>query len=274
APPDGLRRAEHPQDPRADGRSEAPDHRRASSGGRARMRDFGRRREPARASAGRALVRARLRAASGLAREAGARVPMKQIVQSPKSGKLELVEVPAPAPGPGLVLVRNHFSVMSPGTEKMAIDFARKSLLGKARGRPDLVRQVLRKVRQEGPLPTWRAVMNRLDVAQPLGYSSAGSVERVGEGVVGFAPGDRVACAGAGYANHAEYVAVPENLVARVPEGLALEKAAFATLGAIALQGLRVAAPTLGEVAAVIGLGLIGQLAVQLLRANGCRVLG
>jgi predicted dehydrogenase len=199
---------------------------------------------------------------------------MKQIVQSPKSGKLELIEVPAPAPGPGLVLVRNHFSVMSPGTEKMAIDFARKSLLGKARGRPDLVRQVLRKVRQEGPLPTWRAVMNRLDVAQPLGYSSAGVVERVGEGVTGFAPGDRVACAGAGYANHAEYVAVPENLVARVPDGVPLEKAAFATLGAIALQGLRVAAPTLGEVAAVIGLGLIGQLAVQLLRANGCRVLG
>ncbi len=199
---------------------------------------------------------------------------MKQIVQNPGTGKLELVEVPVPAVAPGLVLVRNHFSVVSPGTEKTAIDFARKSLLGKARSRPDLVRQVLRKLSQEGPLPTYRAVMNRLDVPQPLGYSSAGVVEAVGAGVAGFAPGDRVACAGAGYANHAEWVAVPENLVARAPDALALDKAAFATLGAIALQGLRVAAPTLGEVAVVIGLGLIGQLAVQLLRANGCRVLG
>jgi predicted dehydrogenase/threonine dehydrogenase-like Zn-dependent dehydrogenase len=199
---------------------------------------------------------------------------MKQIVQSPKTGRLERIEVPAPAPGPGHVIVRNHFSIVSPGTEKMALDFARKSLVGKARSRPDLVRQVLRKVRQEGPLPTYQAVMNRLDVPQPLGYSSAGIVESVGDGVSGFAPGDAVACAGAGYANHAEWISVPENLLARVPEGLALEKAAFATLGAIALQGIRVAGPTLGEIAAVIGLGLIGQLTVQLLRANGCRVLG
>ena len=199
---------------------------------------------------------------------------MKQIVQSPKTGKLELVEVPVPAVDAGMVRVRNHFSVVSPGTEKMALDFARMSLLGKARSRPDLVKQVVRKISQEGPLPTYRAVMNRLDVPQPLGYSCAGVVEAVGPGVAGFAPGDRVACAGAGYANHAEFVAVPENLVALVPDGLPLEKAAFATLGAIALQGLRIAAPTLGEVGAVIGLGLIGQLSVQLLRANGCRVLG
>ena len=199
---------------------------------------------------------------------------MKQVVQNPKSGKLELLEVPVPTVARGQVLVRNHFSVVSPGTEKLALDFARKSLLGKARSRPDLVRQVLRKVEQEGPLPTYRAVMNRLDAPQALGYSSAGVVEAAGEGVDAFAPGDRVACAGAGYANHAEWVAVPENLVARVPDGLDLEHAAFATLGSIALQGLRIAAPTLGEVAAVIGLGLLGQIAVQLLRANGCRVLG
>jgi predicted dehydrogenase/threonine dehydrogenase-like Zn-dependent dehydrogenase len=199
---------------------------------------------------------------------------MKQVVQNPGSGKLELVDVPVPALAPGFVLVRNRFSVVSPGTEKTAIDFARKSLLGKARSRPDLVRQVMRKLAQEGPLPTARAVLNRLDTAQPLGYSSAGVVEQVGAGVAGFAPGDRVACAGAGYANHAEWIAVPENLVARAPDALPLEKAAFATLGAIALQGLRVAAPTLGEIAVVVGLGLIGQLAVQLLRANGCRVLG
>ena len=199
---------------------------------------------------------------------------LKQIVQSPRTGKLELLEVPAPNPGRGQVLVRTAFSVVSPGTEKMAMDFARTSLLGKARKRPDLVKQVARKLRQEGPAQTYRAVMGRLDAPQPLGYSLAGVVESVGEGVAGFAPGDRVACAGAGYANHAEQNVVPENLVARVPDGVSLEQAAYATVGAIALQGLRLARPTLGEIGAVIGLGLIGQLAVQLLRANGCRVLG
>jgi predicted dehydrogenase len=185
-----------------------------------------------------------------------------------------LVEVPAPALSPGQILVRNVNSVMSPGTEKMAMDFARKSMLGKARSRPDLVKQVTRKLAQEGPLPTYRTVMNRLDAPQPLGYASAGIVEQVGEGVESVLPGDRVACAGAGYANHAELVVVPENLVAHIPSGLAFESAAFATLGAIAMQGLRVGDPTLGEVVAVVGLGLIGQLTVQLLLANGCRVYG
>ncbi len=199
---------------------------------------------------------------------------MKQILQNANSGALELLEVPAPAVGPGQVLVRNVYSVMSPGTEKMAMDFARKSMLGKARSRPDLVKQVTRKLLQEGPLPTYRTVMNRLDAPQPLGYASAGVVERVGEGVTTVTPGDRVACAGAGYANHAELVVVPENLTAHVPESLGLDKAAFATLGAIAMQGLRVGEPTLGSVVAVIGLGLIGQLTVQLLLANGCRVYG
>lgn len=199
---------------------------------------------------------------------------MKQVVQSPKTGKLELIDVPCPQPGPGQALIRSRFSVVSPGTEKMAMDFARKTMLGKARSRPDLVKQVVGKLKHEGPLPTYRAVMNRLDASQPLGYSSAGIVESVGAGVQGFAPGDRVACAGAGYANHAEWITVPENLIAHVPDGVPLEKAAFSTLGAIAMQGLRVADPTLGESAAVVGLGLIGQLAVQLLRANGVRVLG
>jgi len=199
---------------------------------------------------------------------------MKQIVQSPRTGKLELVEVPAPALAPGFVLVHNHFSVVSPGTEKQAMDFARKSMLGKARSRPDLVKQVSRKLVQEGPLPTYRAVTTRLDAPQPLGYSCAGVVTAVGDGVTNFAAGDRVACAGAGYANHAEIVCVPENLVARVPDDVALDKAAFSTIGAIAMQGLRVAEPTLGEIAAVIGLGLIGQLSLQLLSANGCRIYG
>ncbi|MCR9095929.1 MAG: bi-domain-containing oxidoreductase [bacterium] len=199
---------------------------------------------------------------------------MKQVLQSPRSGSLEIVEVPAPAVGPGQVLVRNVHSVMSPGTEKMAMDFARKSMLGKARSRPDLVDQVLRKLKHEGPLPTYRTVVNKLDAPQPLGYASAGVVEAVGSGVSSFVPGDLVACAGAGYANHAELVVVPENLTAHVPDGLSLEKAAFATLGAIAMQGLRVGDPSLGEVVVVIGLGLIGQLTVQLLLANGCRVYG
>jgi predicted dehydrogenase/threonine dehydrogenase-like Zn-dependent dehydrogenase len=199
---------------------------------------------------------------------------MKQIIQSPRSGKLELADVPAPACGAGQVLVRNHFSVVSPGTERQAMEFARRSLVGKARSRPDLVQQVLRKLSHEGPAPTLRAVLTRLDAPQPLGYACAGVVEAVGAGVSGFAPGDRVACAGAGYANHAEWVAVPENLVVRVPADVELRRAAFATLGAIALQGVRVAAPSLGEIGGVIGLGLLGQLSVQLLRANGCRVLG
>jgi predicted dehydrogenase/threonine dehydrogenase-like Zn-dependent dehydrogenase len=199
---------------------------------------------------------------------------VKQILQNARTGALELALVPAPAVGPGQVLVRNRHSVLSPGTEKLAMDFARKSLLGKARSRPDLVAQVVRKLRQEGPLPTYRTVMNRLDAPQALGYSSAGVVEALGEGVASLRVGDRVACAGAGFANHAELIVVPENLTAHVPETLDLERAAFATLGAIAMQGVRVGAPSLGEVVAVVGLGLIGQLTVQLLLANGCRVYG
>lgn len=198
---------------------------------------------------------------------------MKEVVQSARSGELELVEVPAPSPGRGQVLVRNEFSVVSPGTDKLAMNFARKSLLAKARSRPDLTRQVIRKLRQEGPLSTYRTVMTRLENPQPLGYSCAGVVLEVGDEVAHFGPGDRVACAGAGYANHAEFVVVPENLVARVPDGVSLEHACFSTVGAIAMQGLRVAEPTLGEICVVIGLGLIGQLTVQLARANGCRVL-
>ena len=199
---------------------------------------------------------------------------MKQVLQNSRSGELKIAELPVPAAGPGQVLVRNAFSVVSPGTERSSLSFARKSMPEKARSRPDLVQQVTKKLRQEGPMPTYRAVMSRLDAPAPLGYSCSGTVVEVGEGVVGLAPGDRVACAGAGYANHAEFVSVPMNLVARVPDGVGLDEAAYATLGAIALQAVRVAEPTLGEIAAVIGLGLIGQLEVQLLSANGCRVLG
>lgn len=199
---------------------------------------------------------------------------MKQILQNSRSGDLEMVEVPAPSAEPGQILVRNHYSVVSPGTEAQVLSFGRMSLLSKARSRPDLVAQVMSKLKEEGPVPTYRTVMSRLESPQALGYSCAGVVEEVGAGVHGFQVGDRVACAGAGYANHAEFVSVPENLVALVPDGVDLADGAFATLGAIAIQGLRVVQPTLGEVGAVVGLGLIGQLALQLLRANGCRVLG
>jgi polar amino acid transport system substrate-binding protein len=174
---------------------------------------------------------------------------------------------------PGQILVQNHHSVMSPGTDKLAMSFARMSMLGKARSRPDLVRQVLTKMKTDGPIATYRAAASRLDSPQPMGYSSAGVVRDIGAGVEGFSIGDRVACAGAGYANHAELVAVPVNLVAAVPDSVDLRDAAFTTMGAIAMQGLRVAEPTLGELCVVVGLGIVGQITVQLLRANGCRVL-
>lgn len=199
---------------------------------------------------------------------------MRQLLQNARSGVIELVEVPAPMAAPGQVLVQNHYSVMSPGTDKLAMSFARKSMLGKARSRPDLVRQVLKKIKTDGPLATYRSATSRLDSPQPMGYSSAGVVCGVGPGVEGFAVGDRVACAGAGYANHSEMVAVPQNLVALVPDAVDLHDAVFSTLGSIAMQGLRVANPTLGELAVVVGLGIIGQVSVQLLRANGCRTLG
>jgi predicted dehydrogenase/threonine dehydrogenase-like Zn-dependent dehydrogenase len=198
---------------------------------------------------------------------------MKQVVQSYKTGELRVLEVPVPqCPGAG-VLVRTRVSVISVGTEKMIVDLAKKSLMGKAKERPDLVRKVLDKVKREGLWATLDTVRAKLDSPVPLGYSCAGVVEEAGQGAPGFRPGDRVACAGAGFANHAELNAVPVNLATRVPEGVSDEDAAFATVASIALQGLRIAEPTLGERVVVIGLGLLGQLAVSMFKANGCRVL-
>ncbi len=199
---------------------------------------------------------------------------MKQVLQHVRSGKLELAEVPEPAPRASGVVVRNAASLISAGTEKMIIDFAGKSLLGKARERPDLVRQVVDKVRKDGLGPTMQTVMSRLDQPMALGYSCAGIVESAGRGAPEFQAGDRVACAGMGYASHAAAVFVPRNLTVAIPDGVSFEDASYVTLGAIALQGVRVAEPRLGETVAVIGLGLLGQLTVQILRAAGCRVVG
>lgn len=200
---------------------------------------------------------------------------MKQILQDMGTGRTYLAEVPVPDAREGQLLVRVRASAVSAGTERTVLDFARSGLLGKARRRPDLVRQVLRKARRDGALAALDAARARLDQPLPLGYSCAGVIEAVGAGAPGFAVGDRVACAGAGYANHAEFVAVPQNLCAKIPAGLdGFEEAAFATLGAVALQGFRLSGAALGESVAVVGLGLLGQLAGGIARAAGARILG
>lgn len=199
---------------------------------------------------------------------------MKQVIQDMRSGETRVLEVPPPEPAPGMALVRTAASVVSAGTERMLVEFSARSPIGKARSRPDLVRQILDKVRREGLLTTLQAVENRLDQPVPLGYSSAGVIVAVGDGLQGFKVGDRVACAGGGHAVHAEFASVPQNLLAHVPEGVDLEPAAFATLGSIALHGLRLAEPQLGEHVAVVGLGLLGLLAAALCRASGCAVFG
>lgn len=199
---------------------------------------------------------------------------MRQISQSYRTGRLSLVDVARPsAPRDGIV-VETAVSLISAGTERTLVDMARKSLVEKARERPDLVKKVLDKARREGPLAAFDAVRNKLDNPIPLGYSLAGRVASVGAGAVGFGLGDRVACAGAGFANHAEFNAVPTNLAVRIPEKVSDEEASFVTVGAIALHGVRLVEPTLGATVVVIGLGLLGQLAVQLLTAHGCDVVG
>ncbi|GAB6188089.1 bi-domain-containing oxidoreductase [Thermopirellula anaerolimosa] len=199
---------------------------------------------------------------------------MKQLLQNVRDGRLVLTDVPLPGTGPNQILVRTEASLISAGTERMVAQLARKGLLGKARARPDLVKKVLAKLRREGFWATFRSVQTQLDRWMPLGYSAAGRIIAAGEAVRRFGVGGRVACAGAGAANHAEYNAVPELLAAPIPQGVSAEAAAYATVGAIALQGIRNADVRMGECAAVIGLGLLGQLAVQLLRAAGCRVVG
>ena len=199
---------------------------------------------------------------------------MKQVVQSARSGKLALKEVPEARAGAGHLLVRTRASLISAGTERMVVKFARKSLAGKAKVRPDLVKKVIDKAKRDGLGATLRAVMARLDEPLPLGYSAAGEVVAVGAGLEGkFRVGQRVAVAGAGLANHAELNAVPENLCAPVPDDVNWEEACFGTLAAIAMNGVRLLEVQLGDVVAVIGAGLVGQLAAQLLDLAGCRVI-
>ncbi|HEX2369869.1 MAG TPA: zinc-binding alcohol dehydrogenase, partial [Acidimicrobiia bacterium] len=199
---------------------------------------------------------------------------MRQVAQNYRSGELTLLEVPAPAVRPGGVVVRTECSLISAGTERMKVAESKLSLAGKARARPDQVRKVVESATQQGVVATYRKAMNRLDSYTPLGYSLAGVVVEVGEGADEFRVGQRVACAGDQYAHHAEFNWVPTNLCVAVPDGVAPEAAAFATVGSIALHGFRRSGAVLGETAVVIGLGLVGQLLVQILRSAGVRVIG
>ena len=191
-----------------------------------------------------------------------------------KNGATTIVDVPVPTPRAGMALVKTAASLVSAGTERMVVEFAEKNYLGKARSRPDLVKQTLDKAKREGILPTVQAVFNRLDQPMALGYSSAGTIIGLGANMQGFQVGQRVACAGGGFAVHAEYNVVPRNLLVPLPDSVDFESAAFATLGAIAMHGFRLAQPQVGGRVAVIGMGLLGLLGAQIAAAAGCRVLG
>ncbi|MBN9350483.1 MAG: bi-domain-containing oxidoreductase [Chitinophagaceae bacterium] len=199
---------------------------------------------------------------------------MKQLIQNFKTGDLYVDDVPIPSISSGMVLVQNHFSLISAGTEKGTVKVGKASLIGKARQRPDLVAQVFQNIKKEGLVATFNKVKTKLDSLKALGYSSSGIVLASLDKSGLIRPGDRVACAGQDYASHAGVVSVPQNLVAKIPDNVSFEEAAFTTLGAIAMQGVRQANPKLGEKVCVIGLGLLGQLTIQLLNANGCDVFG
>jgi len=199
---------------------------------------------------------------------------MKQLLQNIKTGKSSIEDIPMPTPQEGQALVKVEASLVSAGTERMVVEFAEKSLAGKARSRPDLVKQVIDKARREGLLNTAQAAFNRLDQPMALGYSSTGRIVKLGKGMQGFRVGQRVACAGGGFAVHAEYNVVPRNLLTPLPKNVDFESAAFTTLGAIAMHGYRLAEPQIGENVAIIGMGLLGLLAGQIASAAGCNVLG
>jgi threonine dehydrogenase-like Zn-dependent dehydrogenase len=198
---------------------------------------------------------------------------MKQVTHTQRDGAILVRDVPPPTLRAGGLLVRTGYSAISAGTERTKVEVAKKSLLGKALARPDQVRQVIESAQQIGVAATYQKVTSRMDALSPLGYSSAGVVLRVAADTRGFMPGDRVACGGA-TATHSEIVAVPQNLCALVPDGVGLDEAAFATIGSIALHGVRQSEAALGETVGVIGLGVLGLITVQLLRCAGCRVVG
>jgi predicted dehydrogenase/threonine dehydrogenase-like Zn-dependent dehydrogenase len=195
---------------------------------------------------------------------------MKQIIQSFKTGETILEEVPAPQVKRGHLLIKTSRSLVSLGTEKMLVEFGKSNLISKARQQPDKVKQVLDKIKTDGLMPTLEAVFNKLGEPLPLGYCNVGTVIEVGEGVSDFRIGDRVASNG----RHAEYVTVPKNLVAKIPDNVTDDEATFTVIGSIGLQGIRLLNPTMGETVVVIGLGLIGLITAQLLKANGCNVIG
>ncbi len=199
---------------------------------------------------------------------------MKQVIQNFKTGKLDVKEVPVPVIAPGMVLVENSFSLISSGTEKGTVKVGKANLFNKARLRPDLVAQVVQNIKKEGIKATVNKVRAKLDSPKAMGYSTSGKVVASMDKNNRYKPGGRVACAGQDYASHAEIVAVPQNLVAKIPDNVSDEEAAFTTMGAIALQGVRQADPKLGENICVIGLGLLGQITCQLLKASGCNVYG
>ncbi len=199
---------------------------------------------------------------------------MKQLFQNMKNGKTTVKDLPVPRPGKGCALVRTAYSLVSAGTERTLVEFSEKSLAGKAVSRPDLVKQVINKAQREGIVNSVTAAFNRLDQPMFPGYSSAGTIVALGEGMQGFKVGDRVACGGGNHAVHAEYEVVPRNLLAKMPEGIDFDEAAFTTLGSVALHGLRLAAPQLNDTVLVIGLGLLGLMEVQIAKAAGCRVMG
>jgi len=198
---------------------------------------------------------------------------LKQVLQNYKTGEVKLHEVPVPECSSKRVLVRNRFSLVSIGTERSTIALGKKSLVGKAVARPDLVRRVWDKAKKEGVVKTWQESMGRLDTPTPLGYSSAGEVLECGKAVTEVSPGDRVACIGQGFASHAEIVSIPANLMTKIPQGVSEEQASFGMLGVIALHGIRCGYVSFGGRVAVMGLGLLGLLTLQILRAYGCEIV-
>lgn len=199
---------------------------------------------------------------------------MKQVLQNIKTGVTEICETPMPQVQQKTALLKTAASLVSAGTERMLVDFAQKNLLEKAHSRPDLAKQVLEKAKREGIVPTLKAAFNRLDQPMTMGYSSSGTILECGEGLIGFRPGDRVACAGGGHAVHAEYAVIPQNLMTHLPDEVDFESGAFSTLGAIALNGIRLAKVQVGDKVAIIGLGLLGLITAKLTAASGCAVFG